>query len=106
MPAMRDAAKGTGRRPEAAKERTRGLIGRASCRRREKGGLISYGFDTVEQQRGAATYVSRVLKGEKPADLPVQAPTKYQLAINHKTAKALGLDVSWQLQQLANEVIE
>ena len=71
-----------------------------------KGGLLSYGFDTLEQQRGAAAYVDRVLKGEKPANLPVQAPTKYQLVINLKTAKALGLDVSLQMQQRADEVIE
>ena len=54
----------------------------------QKGGLMSYGFDTIEQQRGAADYVDRVLKGEKPADLPVQAPTKYQLVINLKTAES------------------
>ncbi len=71
-----------------------------------KGGLVSYGFDTVEQQQGAAAYVDRVLKGEKPANLPVQAPTKYELVINLKTAKALGLDVSLQMQQRADEVIE
>jgi putative ABC transport system substrate-binding protein len=71
-----------------------------------KGGLVSYGFDTVEQQRGAAAYVDRLLKGEKPANLPVQAPTKYQLVINLKTARALGLDVSLQMQQRADEVIE
>ena len=57
------------------------------------GGLISYGADLVEQHRGAAAYVDRILKGEQPADLPVQAPTKYELIINLKTAKALGLDV-------------
>jgi putative ABC transport system substrate-binding protein len=72
----------------------------------EKGGLVSYAFDTIEQQRGVATYVDRVLKGEKPADLPVQAPTKYQLVINLRTAKALGLNVSPQLEQRADEVIE
>jgi putative tryptophan/tyrosine transport system substrate-binding protein len=72
----------------------------------EKGGLVSYAFDAIEQQLGVASYVDRILKGEKPADLPVQAPTKYQLVINLKTAKALGLDVPDRLQQLADEVIE
>jgi putative tryptophan/tyrosine transport system substrate-binding protein len=72
----------------------------------EKGGLISYGFDTIEQQRGTATYDSRILKGENAGELPVQAPTKYELVINLKAAKALGLDVSPQLQQRADQVIE
>jgi putative tryptophan/tyrosine transport system substrate-binding protein len=70
------------------------------------GGLLSYGPDTVEQHHRAAMYVDRILKGVKPADLPVQAPTKYLLAINMKTAKALDLDVPVHLQQLADAVIE
>jgi putative tryptophan/tyrosine transport system substrate-binding protein len=70
------------------------------------GGLISYGSDRVDQFRRAAAYVDRILKGDKPADLPVQNPTKYELAINLKTAKTLGLDVSFNLQQRADEVIE
>jgi putative ABC transport system substrate-binding protein len=72
----------------------------------QNGGLVSYGFDQVEELRGAAGYVHRILQGEKPANLPVQAPTKYELVINLKAAKALGLDVSLQLQQRADEVIE
>jgi putative ABC transport system substrate-binding protein len=72
----------------------------------ELGGLLSYGNDQVDNFRRAATYADRILKGAKPSELPVQAPVKFELVINLKTAKALGLDVPLQLQQRADEVIE
>jgi putative tryptophan/tyrosine transport system substrate-binding protein len=72
----------------------------------ELGGLLSYGNDLVDSFRRAAAYADRILKGATPSELPVQAPVKFELAINLKTAKALGLDVPLHLQQRADEVIE
>ncbi len=72
----------------------------------ELGGLVSYGSDLPDNFRRAATYADRILKGAKPSNLPVQAPVKFEMTINLKTAKALGLDVPLHLQQRADEVIE
>jgi putative ABC transport system substrate-binding protein len=72
----------------------------------EEGGLLSYGSEMRDEFRTAASYADRILKGEKPTDLPVQAPTKYELILNMTAAKALGLNVSQQFQQLADKIIE
>jgi putative ABC transport system substrate-binding protein len=72
----------------------------------DAGGLMSYGQGLREFFRRAASYVDKIFRGAKPADLPVEQPTKFDLVINLKTAKALGLQVPWQLQQLADEVLE
>jgi len=103
--------------PDATMQANRGLIILLAARFRipvvypyrymaAEGGLISYGLDQADMFRGAASYVDRVLKGGKPADLPVQAPTKFELVVNLKTARALGLTVPLTLQASASEVIE
>ena len=71
-----------------------------------EGGLMSYGPDQIDQWQGAASYIDRILRGEKPGELPVQAPAKYELVINLKAAKVIGLDIPPTLPLRANEVIE
>jgi putative tryptophan/tyrosine transport system substrate-binding protein len=88
----------------AAQNNVPAVYGLSYCAR--DGGLLSYGLDQVDIFRRAASYVDRVLRGAKPAELPVQSPTKYEMVVNLKAAKALGLDVPWLLQQRADEVIE
>jgi putative ABC transport system substrate-binding protein len=70
------------------------------------GGLLAYSFDTVDAYRRAATYVDRILRGEKPGDLPVQLPTKFEMVVNRRAAKALGLEVPLSILVRADEVIE
>jgi putative ABC transport system substrate-binding protein len=72
----------------------------------EVGGLISYGADTRDIYRRSATLVHKILQGTNPSDLPVELPTRFELVLNMKTAKALGIDVPWFFQQRADEVIE
>ena len=83
-----------------------GLITVALATIVEAGGLMSYGIDQVDQFRQAAKYVNRILRGDKPADLPVQAPVKYETVLNLKTARALGLDLPTAMLLRADEVLE
>jgi putative ABC transport system substrate-binding protein len=89
---------------EAARNKVPAVYAQSAFAR--DGGLLSYGDDRVDSYRRAAPYVDRILRGEKPGDLPVQLPTKYEMAVNLKTAKSLGLTVPLTLQAIANEVIE
>ena len=88
----------------AAASRLPGLFPEQEVAR--EGGLMAYGASLPANFRRAASFVDKILRGAKPADLPVEQPTKFELVINLKTAKALGLEVPFQLQQLADEVIE
>jgi putative ABC transport system substrate-binding protein len=88
----------------AAKSDTHAVI--ADMARRGDGGLLSYGVDLVDPWRRAASYVDRILRGEKPGDLPVQFPTKFEMAVNLKTAKALGLAIPPSILLRADELIE
>jgi putative tryptophan/tyrosine transport system substrate-binding protein len=93
-----------GREPHQARHRLPAIYPYGFFAR--EGGLISYGIVPSDNFRHAAAYVDRILKGARPGELPVQVPTKFELVINLKTAKALGLDVPLSLQQRADEVIE
>jgi hypothetical protein len=90
--------------PNPAGQRRRIRYGRSSCTR--DGSLLSYGPELVDPYRRAASYVDRILRGEKPGDLPVQLPTKFEMVVNLKTAKALGLAVPLSILVRADEVIE